>query len=52
MFIFIFTLGHKFTPKAIKGDRKYGTAGGCTKDLLCDFQLPDALNNSFLFKLP
>jgi hypothetical protein len=43
---FIFILGHKFTPKAVKGDRKYGTAGGCTKDLLSDLQLPDDVAQS------
>jgi len=42
----IFILGHKFTPKAVKGDRKYGTAGGCTKDLLSDLQLPDDVAQS------
>jgi hypothetical protein len=46
MWKFCFLLGSIFTPHAIKGDRKYGTSGGCTKELLDDFKLPDDVARS------
>jgi hypothetical protein len=38
--------GTGFTPKAVRGTKKYSTAGGCTEDLLENLQLPPEVAQS------
>jgi hypothetical protein len=44
--LFSYLSGNSFQPAAIRGNKKFGTQGGCTHELLDELQLPEEIAKS------